>query len=261
MSWSLNKIKDREFLTKFTTVPTTVNQWISDFGSLSGAHVLDFGCGEGITALGMALQFDVKRVVGVDIMPDPERCLPLAHAQLGLEVLPTNLELYRVEPGSLHDDHDRFDCVYSWSAFEHVDERVFDRTLQLLHNALKPGGMFFVQIAPLYFSAEGSHLFHKIEEPWGHLLTQHNAYYDKLAAVCADAEELRSLWSTYRTLNRIGVEQLLDKLREHHFEILRTYTTRNELQPPERLKTIYREDVLLTEQIVALSRKSPIVIR
>lgn len=260
MTWSANRIRDQEFFTKFNTVPATVSQWVSDYRSLQGADILDFGCGEGIMALGLALQFGPRRVVGIDIMPDPERCLPLAKAQLGLDALPENLELHRVKPGFLHDDRDRFDCVYSWSAFEHVDERIFDQTLGLIHNALRPGGFFFVQIAPLYYSAEGSHLCHKIQEPWGHLLHQHNAYYDKLAAVTGDAEELRSLWSTYRTLNRITVQQLLENLREQNFEILRTYTTRNELQPPARLKTIFREDVLVTEQIVALARKSPIVI-
>ncbi len=258
MTWSIKNVSNRDFLTKFETVPKTVQQWVGEYRSLDGADILDFGCGEGVAALGMALQFDVKRVTGVDIMPDPERCLPLAKQQLGLDKLPENLTLHRVQPGSLCDAEERFDCIYSWSAFEHVDQRLIDQTLRLLRKALKPGGFFFVQAAPLYHSSEGSHLFHKIPQPWGHLLMQHNAYYDALAAACADAEELRSLWSTYRTLNRLVAEQLLDKLREHHFEILKTYITRNELQPPEILRKIYRDDVLMTEQIVALSRKSPI---
>jgi hypothetical protein len=55
-------------------------------------------------------------------------------------------------------------------------------------------------------------------------------------------------------------QEFLDKLNEHRFEVLRTYTTRNKIKPPERLKAIYREDVLVTEQIVALSRKSHAVV-
>jgi hypothetical protein len=166
--------------------------------------------------------------------------------------------LHRVKPGSLHREDDCFDIIYSWSTFEHIDERVLPDVMNLLHRALKPTGVILVQIAPLYYSAEGSHLMQWVNEPWGHLLNQHNAYYDKLVAATREcSEELcTALWSTYRTLNRITVSELVNLLKGHGFEILKEYKTQDGIDPPERLKKIFDLSVLTTNQIVLLARRA-----
>jgi SAM-dependent methyltransferase len=221
---------------------------------LEGAEVLDFGCGEGVAALGLALNHGARRVVGVDIMPDPERCFAVAQRQLRLSQLPPNLELHRVRPGFLHSPHERFDVVYSWSVLEHVDQRLIGDTLNLIRKALKPNGVFLAQIAPLYYSAEGGHLYHKIPEAWGHLLNQHDVYYEKLGAAVSDPAELQALWSTYRTLNRITAARLIESLEIAGFELLRSYSTQEGPEPCDELKAIYNENVLRTNQIVLLMR-------
>jgi cyclopropane fatty-acyl-phospholipid synthase-like methyltransferase len=256
-AWSVDSIKDEVIRTKFTTLPATIATWVGKHAPLADAEILDFGCGEGITALGLALQYAPSRVVGVDIMPDPERCLPVAKAELGLSSLPENLELHRVKPGYLHNDKDKFDLIYSWSVFEHVDLRVIDDVIDLLYKSLKPNGVVFIQIAPLYYSAEGSHLYDFIGEPWGHLLHQSNAYNDKLAtAEKVDSEELRkALASTYMTLNRITVPELERRFENKHFAIIRKYTTRDPFDPPKALTEIYNRDVLTTNQVVLLLKK------
>jgi SAM-dependent methyltransferase len=254
VNWSTESIADESFRARFVTVPSIIESWTSDYQDLADSTVMDFGCGEGITALGLALRNRAPRVVGIDIMPDPERCLPVASRQIGLDALPPNLTLHRVTPGSLHNAGDTFDLIYSWSVFEHVDERLLDGALQLIHAALKKNGLFLLQIAPLYYSAEGSHLVHKTAEPWGHLLSQHNAFHDRLCAAEPDADQRLSLWSTYRTLNRITAPELLDRMKGNGFEILRTYTTRDALDPPARLKAIFNVDVLTTNQVAVLAR-------
>jgi cyclopropane fatty-acyl-phospholipid synthase-like methyltransferase len=251
--WSVDSITDDSFRARFVIVPRILEEWVGKLRPSAGWSVLDFGCGEGITALALALKHDA-RVVGVDIMPDPERCLPVARAQLGLNALPANLHLARVLPGSLHDDDDRFDFVYSWSVFEHVDRRVLPGVLSRIRSCLRPDGLFFVQIAPLYYSAEGSHLFHKLPEPWAHLLRQHNELHDELAATTRDDAELRELWSTYRTLNRITAEELVDLVSASGFEIVRTHYTQDDHKPPARLRAIYQPEVLTTNQIALLAR-------
>lgn len=247
-------ITDEGFRTKFIMVPNILGDWIGEHRKLEGLDIMDFGCGEGTAALALALNFGPRRVVGVDIGPDPERCLPDARAQLGLTELPSNLTLHRVRPGFLHSDEDRFDVVYSWSVFEHVDERLMGGVLKLIRSCLKPDGLFFVQIAPLYYSSEGSHLTHKIDEPWGHLLHQHDVFYEKLQTAAPDESELQALWGTYSTLNRMTADELTGQLRDNGFEILRTYTTKEERDPPQRLKAIFKEEVLTTNQILVLSR-------
>jgi cyclopropane fatty-acyl-phospholipid synthase-like methyltransferase len=46
-------------------VPRVLSDWLTDLGSNSDQEVLDFGCGDGVTALGMALQYMPKRVAGI----------------------------------------------------------------------------------------------------------------------------------------------------------------------------------------------------
>jgi len=256
-TWSSDSINDETIRTKFVALPATISQWVEKHTPLRNADVLDFGCGEGITALGLALQYKPSRVVGVDIMPDPDRCLPIAKTELGLSSLPDNLELHRVKPGHLHTANDYFDVIYSWSVFEHVDPRVIDDVIELLYKSLKPGGLVFIQIAPLYYSAEGSHLYDFIKEPWGHLIHPTNVYYDKLvSAESIDNEDLRkALLSTYNTLNRITVSELERRFENKQFEIIRKYTTRDELEPPDSLTEIYNYNVLTTNQVVLLLRK------
>ena len=157
-------------------------------------------------------------------------------------------------PGFLHDEDDRFDVVYSWSVFEHIDERLIGGVLELIKSCLKPGGLFFVQIAPLYYSSEGSHLTHKLDEPWGHLLHQLDVFHEKLKAAVPDEAELLALWGTYSTLNRMTADELLGHLRAAGFEILRTLAMKEDREPPQRLKAIFQEEQLTTHQIVVLSR-------
>jgi 2-polyprenyl-3-methyl-5-hydroxy-6-metoxy-1,4-benzoquinol methylase len=256
--WSPDLIKDEVLRTKFITLPEIIADWVDQHTTLADAEILDFGCGEGITALGLALQYAPARVVGIDIMPDPERCLPVAKTGLGLTSLPDNLELHQVEPGHLHNSNDRFDIIYSWSVFEHVDMRVIDDVIELLYNSLKPNGVVFIQIAPLYYSSEGSHLYDFVREPWGHLLHQSNIYSGKLmgAKNIGNEDVKKSLMSTYTTLNRITAPELERRFTNKNFKVIRKYTTRDEIDPPEMLTEIYNRDVLTTNQIVLLLEKN-----
>ena len=251
-------MKDEKLRTKFIILPEFIAEWAERHCTLTGAKILDFGCGEGITALGVALQFQPLRVVGVDVMPDPERCLPIAKAGLGLSSLPDNLELHQVKPGELHNTSDNFDLIYSWSAFEHVDLRILDDVIDLLHRRLNPDGIVLIQIAPLYYSAEGSHLYGFIREPWGHLLHPLHVYYDKLlASEKVDSDQLaRSLWSTFKTLNRITLPELERRFEKRNFEILRKHITRDQIDPPDSLTEIYNRDVLTIKQVVLLLKKA-----
>jgi cyclopropane fatty-acyl-phospholipid synthase-like methyltransferase len=247
-------IRDEHYRVRFEDVPQIVSSWVEPERAIRGADVLDFGCGEGVTALGLALRYHPRRVVGVDIMPDPERCLPLARQHIGLESLPPSLVLHRVTPGSLHDPADRFDIAYSWSVFEHVDQRLLLDSLVLIRNALRPGGLFLAQIAPLYFSAHGSHLTHKIAQPWGHLLTQDTVLRERLAAATPDADEFRALESVYGTLNRLTAPEFVEAIKAAGFKILRTYVTKDKEKPTPELLRVFNRDVLTTNQVVVLSQ-------
>ncbi|HTR12127.1 MAG TPA: class I SAM-dependent methyltransferase, partial [Roseiarcus sp.] len=119
---SADKIDDPAYRTNLVELPRIISSWVEDYLQLESSRILDFGCGDGTTALGFALYSRARSVVGVDIMEGPDHCAPLAQKHLGLRDLPAKLSLHRVLPGNLHNTVDRFDLIYSWSVFEHVEQ-------------------------------------------------------------------------------------------------------------------------------------------
>lgn len=253
--WSVDNISDEVYRDKFLKLPQVINGWIYKYGGFAERDILDFGCGEGTTAIGIALQYQPSRVVGIDINADAERCLPLAKSQLNLDRLPGNLHFYRVEPGKLHNPSDRFDLIYAWSVFEHVDQAILPDVLGSLRDILKSNGVFFLQITPLYYSSDGSHLYRWVPELWGHLLNQHSRYYEKLSKACSDREQLASLWSMYRTLNRMTAPGLVDMIEKAGFKIVREYLTHDGHAIPPELRVVYREEALRTNQVVLVAKR------
>ena len=249
------EISDQAFRDRFRKLPMIIDAWVRPHRSLAGARVLDFGCGEGITALGLAMNYGPAQVIGVDIMPDPERCMEQARKHLGLESMPSSLRLHQVRPGELPNDARELDLVYAWSVFEHVDQTILDALLTQLHDRLKPGGLAFLQIDPLYYSSNGSHLSEKVPVPWGHLSMQANLYEASVRAACGSPEEFESLWSTYRTLNRITADELKKAVERAGFRVERFRAMTDPARPPASLRAIYRSKVLRTQQVVILARK------
>jgi SAM-dependent methyltransferase len=247
--WSATGITDPTYRQKFFDVPKILADWC---GPLAGLNILDFGCGEATMAISLALHYPDSRVTGVDVMPDLDRCLPLARSQIGLQSLPSNLALHRIRPGELPDPSARFDLIYSWSVMEHVDQPMLPKVLRQLHDVLNPGRRMLVQIQPLYYSSDGGHLMFKIPEPWGHLIRQDSSYIGKLRAACGSDNEFRGLLAMYRTLNRVTAPGLMRLAREAGFSLLREYTTREEREPPRDLLEAYQEAALRTDQVVLL---------
>lgn len=253
--WADVRIDDAGFRDRFQKLPHIIESWVSRYLSLRGSKVLDFGCGEGVTALGMTLLHEPAELIGVDIMPDPARCPELAKRHLNLDALPAAMHLHQIDADELPESARDLDLIYAWSVFEHVDQTILSQVLANLHSRLKRGGLLFVQIAPLYYSSEGSHLCHKVPEPWGHLTIQTNRYEARLRDVCESDAEYDSLWSTFRTLNRITAQQLEHEISKVRFEIVRRFATTENLKPPAALSGIYDEKVLRTNQVVILARK------
>jgi SAM-dependent methyltransferase len=241
------------FFVRYRKLAGIIAGWVRPRLELRGSRVMDFGCGEGITALGIAREYGAREVVGVDIMPDPGACSVVAREHLALEELPRNLRLHRVRAGELAGEPG-YDLVYAWSVFEHVDQRILAETFSSLRGVLRPGGFLLIQVDPLYYSAFGSHLYEKVPIAWGHLTMQGDVYEERLAAVCGSLEEFHSLISTYRTLNKITSDDLVFGVKSVGFRVLRTLTTRDGGEPPADLRRIYNRAVLETNQVVILAQ-------
>jgi hypothetical protein len=124
-----------------------------------------------------------------------------------------------------------------------------------LHDRLADGGLLFIQISPLYYSSEGSHLFNKIPERWGHLKHQHSEYIALLRQACVDQAEYRTLVDTYETLNRITAPRLLAAIREGGFNVLREHYREEEFSPPPEVTEAYESAVLRMAEVAILASR------
>jgi SAM-dependent methyltransferase len=234
-----------------------------------GSQAIDFGCGDGATALGVASRAEA-RVTGVDLYKTFAHLPDLAQRSLGKPELPANLAFTQNELGKPLPLPDRFaDLIYSWSVFEHVADP--EGIMAELARVAKPGATLLIQIEPLFYSPFGSHLRRLVDEPWAHLLHDEEDYVRKAAEATdhigegekdvlyrtTEFEKLKSyLVAEYRALNRITAEELLRIVTLSGFEIRSSRHIRVEgLEPPAQLLRRYSRDQLLTNQIVVIAER------
>jgi cyclopropane fatty-acyl-phospholipid synthase-like methyltransferase len=239
----------------FVTVPRHIQNWTRKHGGVAGQRILDFGCGTGVSAAGMALLMDAAHVHGVDINLNHAGCQAFLSRHFGLASLPDTLTFEKILPGETGAEQG-FDIAYSWSTFEHVGNRYYPGILAGLRERIVPGGLFFVQIGPLYFSPEGGHLWALGWRAWEHLAHQFSDIEDAIAYKPGlTDEERRSLNSMFRSLNRITADDLLARIEGAGFSLLRQQRSETTLDPPAALLSAYRREALTTVQIVALFQR------
>lgn len=233
-------------------LPSYLHHWTEPYTSLAGKRVLDFGCGEGTSAAGIAW-LQGATVHGVDINNEAEACRTFLKQSLNLDQ-PDTLTFQEIAPGGEINGTD-FDCIFSWSVFEHVANRIYDSVLKDLYSRLKPGGLFFMQISPLYFSPEGHHLWALNYNSWEHLLNQTSEVYDDLANSELSDPEKEHLRAMYDTLNRVTADDVVQRFLAAGFELLKQSRDTIDIVPPETLLRSYTKEALTTFQIVALFRR------
>jgi SAM-dependent methyltransferase len=258
--------KDVWFYDHFVKVPQMVADLLARAIALKSADVLDFGCGEGLMAKGLARY--ARSVHGVEIatwFPDVEERFERMFGEEN-PFPPVNLQV--VQPGAPLAYRDGFfDAVYAWSVFEHVADVPF--AFSEIHRVLRPGGVFLLQIYPLYYSPYGAHLWDVLNEPWIHLKLGREELLDRIEHVslgdgpdqaCHDAsagqsaEEYRaSVISCQGTLNRTTVGELTDHLQAAGFSFLHQQTWQDSVnEVPSDLLAAYPREDLVTDQVALL---------
>lgn len=259
---------DPVFLEKFTTVPRRIKDTVQPHLDLSHGTVLDFGCGEGTTALALALEHPQAQIHGMDVEAYFHQLAGMAQAQLRIRDLPDNLSFFEAEPGEFPYDEESLDLIYSWSVFEHLDERLMADILQRLLVILKSGGLFFVNVRPLYFSPKGAHLHNFTSVDWLHLLRGHMALKEEIYTPSEMTlppepkhdhrtfEEYRDLvWEVYENLNKITANELRRFILNSGFELLDEFKATCSQEPSDRLLQVYNREILTTEEVQFLFRK------
>lgn len=127
-----------------------------------GKRVIDFGCGHGYQAIGLA-KAGAYRVKGVEIEAGLARQAEERVAQSGLAD--------RVEIAS-HIGDETADVIISQNSFEHFTEPT--EILQQLKRSLAPAGAIYVTFGPLWYSPRGAHMGYFCRLPWVNLFFSEN---------------------------------------------------------------------------------------
>lgn len=214
------------FFRHFAHAAEVITGYMLGDSPLLKGRILDLGCGDGITDLGVALRWRPEMLVGIDPFKGFER-LPEIMAANGLgEQLPGNLHFEAQDANALSFPDNSFDVVISWGSLEHIAGG-YAKALSEVRRVLKPDGLFFVHPG-LYYSNYGHHLGEFCNEPFFHLTwprerirqmvlaTQPN-YMDR-AGEFATPEQY---WQWFTELNPITVSRFERELRAMGFEFYR----------------------------------------
>ena len=261
--------EDTWFYSHFVTAANEIGDHLSRFIRLNQSRVLEFGCGDGFTALGV-IRFNTKEIVGVDLNLAYSYLPEISRRYLGMDTLPNNLSFQQVVEGEqLPFENASFNAIYAWSVLEHVQD--VDYVMHELYRLLEPEGILFIQIEPLYHSPFGSHLLRLIQEPWAHLTMTGEAFLERARnahdivreeekdlayQTLAFIEFKKFLISEYKNLNRITMGELEAAAQNSGFNVLTQEKRQGHpYRPPMDLLERYPAEDLLTNDVRLTLRK------
>lgn len=223
LSW--NRGHDDWFFKHFDHAARVIaNLMLGDSDLLRG-RVLDVGCGDGMTDLGVFLRCRPRELVGID----PSHRFELLKEVAARNHIPDDWQrdpALRFEPHSANDipyADDHFDVVLSWGSFEHIVGG-YDQALKEIRRVLRPGGLLFAHPG-LFYGEYGNHLGEFFDDPWVHLKlppdeleqqvrSRRPDYMDRGGEFASPDE----YWQWYTELNPITVTDFEQQLRELGFE-------------------------------------------
>lgn len=147
-----------------------VLQFLGEDGiTLTGLKVADIGCGDGIIDLGVASRGGPAVLVGYDLnLTDLAHLQEQAHRSGVSDKMPSGLSFEGSETRAIPAPDDEYDVVFSWSAFEHIEDPV--AISREIRRILRPDGVLMLQLHPFYLSEHGPHLWRWFPKGFQHLL-------------------------------------------------------------------------------------------
>lgn len=203
--------------------PTVISYMLADSPLLRG-RILDVGCGDGITDLGIALRTEPECLIGIDPFRGYERLPEILRAnQIDPDAIPASLRFLPADANHLPFEDDSFDVILSWGSVEHIAGGYHQALLEM-RRVLRDGGRLFIHPG-LYYSSIGHHLGEFSAEPHVHLRRSREALRDLVMNTPPDyidrAGEFASpeqYWRWFEELNPITVDRFEQELRMLGFE-------------------------------------------
>jgi SAM-dependent methyltransferase len=183
-------------------------------------RILDVGCGDGITDLGIALRMRPEQLIGIDPFRGYERLESICREHHLPESLmhPPGLSFRPDDANALDFDDDAFDVVLSWGSLEHIAGG-YDRALAEIRRVLRPGGLFFAHPG-LFYGSVGNHLGEFFDDPWIHLKIDRDELRQRVLAGrprymdrAGEESSCEDYWRWYTELNPITVDGFERELR------------------------------------------------
>lgn len=249
---SLAEAAPPDLRNKLLGLPAIVADWVAPYGGLAGRKIMDFGCGLGELAAGLAYAEPTAVVIGLEVTDQPQG---LGDVLKGIDLTPPPNLSFREVPLGEAGVEDGFDLIISWSVFEHIQRNQFDAVMARLITRLKPGGLLFMQVSPLFFSPEGSHFWALGYTDWQHLTRELSEVREDLDASSLNDRQRELHWKLFLRLNRFTATDFETRLTASGYTVLRRQIDRTDREPPPELLTAYDRDALLTGQIVLLLRR------
>ncbi len=242
---------------------TIISYMLGDSPLLQG-DILDVGCGDGITDVGVALRCQPKSFVGVDPFKGFER-LPdvLQENHICSEEVLSAVD-FRAEDGNhLPFADNSFDVVLSWGSLEHIAGGYL-QTMREIKRVLRPNGLFFVHPG-LYYSNIGHHIGEFTDEPFVHLTHTPEEIHKLLMTSppdlmdrAGDVATPEQYWQWYNELNPMTITGFEAELRALEFDLYRVAMRTQDLVEYHHpnLQNYPMQDLATTElYVTAINRK------
>ena len=187
------------------------------FAGSSNRKILELGCSDAMTSL--ALKQLGFQAVALDII---DQRLEVAK-KADIPFIKSSAEKIPLADNSV-------DLIFSYNSMEHFadPQKVIDEIVRIL----KPGGCFYADFDPLYYSPQGLHAYRKINIPYLQILFKpadlrryaelHQLAWDELPYVNSyTIEKFHSLWKN--TNNRLEIKKYQEILDISGLKVIKKY--------------------------------------
>jgi ubiquinone/menaquinone biosynthesis C-methylase UbiE len=171
--------------------------------------LLDLGAGQGMHAgflSGVAGRIYCADLINYSTLYDGQfpKLLREKHQRNGYHLELSRIEFNQTDAMDLLYKDSMFDLVVSINSFEHIPDP--DRALREIVRVTKNGGYIYVSTDPIWTADTGSHFYHRVPEPWAHLMRSDESFCAQMLANGATSSEI----AEYRTaMNRLRVADYL----------------------------------------------------